>query len=183
VRTDYSGYATVMYRAQCWRPLCAPFMWTRIAALLVCAACAANTARAEFLHMEVFIRDMNCESCSATLAGSLQRMRGVEKAEVDFKAGTVRLELAEKNRIGVEQVWDAIKRVGFTPGETTVSLRGALKASKLEVPEIGKTFEIQFRPGARAPEGDSVELTGVITPPPDPRTPIVIRGAIQATKP
>jgi copper chaperone CopZ len=158
-------------------------MWTRIAALLVCAACAANTARAEFLHMEVFIRDMNCESCSATLAGSLQRMRGVEKAEVDFKAGTVRLELAEKNRIGVEQVWDAIKRVGFTPGETTVSLRGALKASKLEVPEIGKTFEIQFRPGARAPEGDSVELTGVITPPPDPRTPIVIRGAIQATKP
>jgi hypothetical protein len=72
-------------------------------------------------------------------------------------------------------VWDAIKRVGFTPGETTVSVRGILKASKLAVPEIGKTFEIQFRPDAHAPEGESVELAGVITPPPDPRTPIVIR--------
>ena len=156
-------------------------MSTRIAVLLMCAAFAGRTARAEFLHIEVFIRDMNCESCSATLAASLQRMRGVEKAEVDFKAGTVRLDLAEKNRTGVEQVWDAIKRVGFTPGETKVSVRGALKASKLEVPEIGKTFEIRFPPGAREPEGDSVELTGVITPPPDPRTPIVIR--VQVTKP
>lgn len=158
-------------------------MWPRIAVLLIFTALARTTARAEFLHMEVFIRDMNCESCSETLAGSLQRMRGVEKAEVDFKAGTVRLDLAEKNRTGVEQVWDAIKRVGFTPGETKVRVRGALKASKLEVPEIGKTFEVQFRPDARAPEGDSVELTGVITPPPDPRTPIVIRGALRVTTP
>jgi copper chaperone CopZ len=150
-------------------------MWARIAVLLICAVCTGTTARAEFLRVEVFIRDMNCESCSSTLAASFQRMRGVEKAEVDFKAAKVRLELAEKNRIGVEQVWDAIKRVGFTPGETKVSVRGALKASKLEVPEIGKTFEIEFDPGARAPQGDSVELTGIITPPPDPRTPIVIR--------
>ena len=161
VRTNYSGYPTIMR--------------TRVAVLLICTACVATTVRAEFLRVEVFIRDMNCESCSETLAGSLQRMRGVEKAEVDFKAATVRLELAQRNRIGVEQVWDAIKRVGFTPGETKVSVRGALKGSKLEVPEIGKTFEIQFNPGARAPEGDSVELTGAITPPPDPRTPVVIR--------
>jgi copper chaperone CopZ len=168
-----------MYRAQ----RRGSYTWARIAVLLICAALAGTTARAEFLHLEVFMRDMNCESCSETLAGSLQRMRGVEKAEVDFKAGTVRLDLAEKNRIGVEQVWDAIKRVGFTPGETKVTVRGALKASKLVVPEIGKTFEVQFHPGSRAPEGDSVELTGVITPPPDPRTPIVIRSAIQVTNP
>ena len=165
-----------MNRAQRWSRLWArSFMWPRIGVLLMCAAFAATTARAEFLHIEVFIHDMNCESCSETLAASLKRMRGVEKAEVDFKAATVRLDLAEKNRIGVEQVWDAIKRVGFTPGETIVSVRGAVKASKLTVPEIGKTFEIQFDPGTRTAEGDSVELTGVITPPPDPRTPVVIR--------
>lgn len=152
-------------------------MRTRIAVLLICTACVETAARAEFLHIEVFIRDMNCEPCSATLAATVQKMRGVEKAEVDFKAAAVRLDLAQRNRIGVEQVWDAIKRVGFTPGETKVRVRGALKAAKLDVPEIGKTFEIQFLPGARAPEGDSVELTGVITPPPDPRTAIVIRVA------
>jgi copper chaperone CopZ len=142
-------------------------MLIRIALLFI----GAVAARAEFLQVEVFIRDMNCESCSESLAASMKRMRGVEKAEVDFKAGTVRLDLAEKNRVGVEQVWDAIKRVGFTPGETKIRVRGALKGSKLEVAEIGKSFEID----GRAPEGESVELNGTITPPPDPRTPIVIR--------
>ena len=134
----------------------------------------AKDQSAEFLRMEVFIRDMSCESCSETLGTSLKKLRGVEKAEVDFKAGTVRLELAEKNRVGVDQVWDAIKRVGFTPGETRVSVRGSVKASKLEVPEIGKTFVID----GHATDGDSVELQGSIAPPPDPRTPIVIRLAI-----
>jgi copper chaperone CopZ len=142
-------------------------MLIRIALLFI----GAVIARAEFLQVEVFIRDMNCESCSESLAASMKRMRGVEKAEVDFKAGTVRLDLAEKNRVGVEQVWDAIKRVGFTPGETKIRVRGAIKGSKLEVPEIAKTFEID----GRAAEGDSVEINGIITPPPDPRTPIVIR--------
>src|SRR5258708_5311077 len=136
-----------------------------------CAALLPANARAEFLRMEVFIRDMSCEPCSTSLEGAFKKMRGVDKAEVDFKAGTVRLTLAEKNRVGVDQVWDAIKRVGFTPGDTKVSVRGAVKGSKLEVAEIGKTFEID----GRSIEGDSVELNGTIAPPPDPRAPVVIR--------
>ncbi len=128
-------------------------------------------ARAEFLRIDVYIRDMSCESCSQSLQASLERTRGVEKAEVDFKTAMVRVKLGEKTRVGVEQIWDAIKRVGFTPGETTVTVRGAVHASKLEVPESGKTFAIE----GKVAEGDSVELTGAITPPPDPRTPIVIK--------
>jgi len=121
--------------------------------------------------VEVAIRDMDCESCSANLEGSFKRIRGVTNAEVDYKAKVIRLELAEKNRIGVEQVWDAVKRVGFTPGDTAVRVRGAVKGSKIEVPEIGKTFELK----GSATEGESVKLNGTITPPPDPRTPIVIQ--------
>jgi copper chaperone CopZ len=128
------------------------------------------TARAEFLRMEVSVRDMDCESCSVNLEGAFKRIRGVEKAEVDYKARTIRIELTEKNRVGIDQIWDATKRVGFTPGDTKVSVRGTLKGSKLEVPEIGKTFEVE----GKAPEGDSVTVSGTITPPPDPRTPIVI---------
>ena len=142
-------------------------MRVRIVLFLICA----SLARSEFLRVEVYIRDMNCESCSTSLGENFKRMRGVDTAEVDFKAATVRLALAEKNRVGVEQIWDAIKRVGFTPGETKVTVRGAVKGRKFEVPEIGKTFEIE----GVAREGDSIQLTGVITPPPDPRTPIVIR--------
>jgi len=142
-------------------------MILRIAALIL----AAGNIHAEFLRMEVSVTDMDCESCSVNLEGAFKRIRGVDKAEVDYKNRTVRLELAEKNRVGVEQVWDAVKRVGFTPGDTKVTVRGAVKGQKLEVPETGKTYTIE----GQSTEGDSVELAGTITPPPDPRAAVVIR--------
>ena len=139
--------------------------------ILVIALSAVSGIRAEFLHIEVSITDMNCVSCTESLVASFKRLRGVENVEADSKAWTIRLDLAAGNRIGVEQAWDAIKRVGFTPGETNVTVRGAMKEGKLEVPELGKSFEIQGRP----PSGETVEIKGAITPPPDPRTPVKIR--------
>jgi copper chaperone CopZ len=140
---------------------------------VVLFAVALTTLRAEFLHVEVFMRDMNCEPCSQSLDSAFKRLRGVENVKVDFKAGTVALDLTARNQIGLEQVWDAIKRVGFTPGETKVSVRGTVNGSKLEVPEINKTFEIE----GRAPQGEGSEFKGVTAPPPDPRTPVRIRVA------
>ena len=139
--------------------------------ILISAALAAGLMQAEFLRIEVSITDMNCASCTETLVGSFKRMRGVERVEADSQAWTVRLDLAAGNRIGVEQAWDAIKRVGFTPGETRVTVRGVMKAGKLEVPETGKIFDIEGSP----PVGEDVEINGAITPPPDPRTPVKIR--------
>jgi copper chaperone CopZ len=143
---------------------------TMIRALLLFSIAAA--ARAEFLDIKVFIRDMNCESCSDTLRGSLKRLRGVEDAEVDFKAGTVAVKLASQNRLGPDQIWDAIKRVGFTPGATDVRVRGSVKDGKFEVAETGKTFEIDGHA-----VGENVEIKGSTAPPPDPRTPIRIKVA------
>jgi copper chaperone CopZ len=134
-------------------------------------AITAGLMRGEFLRVEVFMRDMSCESCSESLGSALKRLRGVENVTVDFKAGTVAVKLAPQNRVGVEQVWDAIKRVGFTPGETKVVVRGTVSGKKLDVPEVGKAFEID----GSVTEGEGVQLKGTIAPPPDPRTPIRIR--------
>src|SRR4051812_31409675 len=111
------------------------------------AVLAAGAGQAEFLKIEVFMRDMNCQPCSDSLVTSFQKMRGVARAEVDFPAGTVRLELAPQNRVAIEQVWDIVKRVGFTPGETTVPVRGAVKAEAgkmaLEVTETNRALELE----------------------------------------
>jgi hypothetical protein len=85
--------------------------------------------------------------------------------------GTVVLELADQNRVTLEQVWDSIKRVGFTPGETKVIVRGAVKGDTLTVSLIDKTIKIE----GRAAEAENIELKGTIIPPPDPRTPIKLR--------
>jgi copper chaperone CopZ len=129
----------------------------------------AITAHAEFLRMEVFMKDMNCPSCSESLGKAFEKMRGVQHVEVGMKDGTVTLELADQNRVTLEQVWDTIKRIGFTPGDTKVTVRGAVKGTSLTV--AGKAIVIE----GRAPEGENVELKGTITPPPDPRTPVKLR--------
>ena len=140
---------------------------------IVSALLAAGAVHAEFLHVEVFIRDMSCEACTQTLVASFQKMKGVEHAATDFKEGTLLLDLGSGNRVGVDQVWDGIKRVGYTPGATKVTVRGVIKDGKLEVPEIGKTFEVE---GVVISALDqTVELKGTTAPPTDPRTPVRIR--------
>jgi copper chaperone CopZ len=129
----------------------------------------AITAHAEFLRMEVLMKDMNCPSCSESLGKAFEKMRGVQHVEVGMKDSTVTLELADQNRVTLEQVWDTIKRIGFTPGDTKVIVRGQVKGAQLIV--AGKTIAVE----GRAPEGENVELKGTITPPPDPRTTIKLR--------
>jgi copper chaperone CopZ len=131
------------------------------------AACAAH---AEFLRIEVSMKDMNCPSCSESLGKAFERMRGVSHAEVSMKDGTVTLDLAAQNHVAIEQVWDAIKRVGFTPGDSKVTVRGTVKGTSLTISVIDKTIGIE----GRTPEGENVELKGVIPPPPDPRAPLKI---------
>jgi copper chaperone CopZ len=138
-----------------------------IRVLFLIAACCA---RAEFLHIEVSMKDMNCASCSESLGKAFERMRGVKKVDVRIQDGLVALDLADQNRITLEQVWDKVKQIGFTPGETKVSVRGVVKESAMIVSVIDTTLIIE----GRAPEGE-VELKGTISPPPDPRTPVKLQ--------
>jgi copper chaperone CopZ len=142
-------------------------MFLRLVLLLT----IAFTARAEFLRVEVFMKDMNCQSCSESLGKAFERLRGVKHVEVNFKDGTVALDLADQNRVTLEQVWDAIKRVGFTPGDTKVTVRGAVKSDSLTISIIDKTIQIE----GHTTDAENMELKGTITPPPDPRTPMKLR--------
>jgi cation transport ATPase len=136
--------------------------------LLATAACMAH---AEFLRIEVHMKDLDCASCSASMATAFERIRGVKHVVVGMTEGTVTLELADQNHVTLEQIWDTVKRIGFTPGETKVTVRGTVKDSSLEISVIGKTIAIE----GSAAEGQNVELRGTIAPPPDPRTPLKLR--------
>jgi hypothetical protein len=67
-------------------------------------------------------------------------------------------------------VWDTVKRIGFTPGDTKVTVRGVVKGDSLTISVIDKTIAIE----GRAPQGE-VSLTGTITPPTDPRARLILR--------
>jgi copper chaperone CopZ len=129
-----------------------------------------GTARAEFLRIEVSMKDMNCASCSDSLGKAFEKIRGVQHVDVSMEKGAVTLELAEKNRVTIEQVWDTVKRIGFTPGDTKVTVRGNVKGDSLEISVIDKTVALE----GPAPQGEAT-LKGTITPPPDPRTRFILR--------
>jgi copper chaperone CopZ len=129
-----------------------------------------STAHAEFLRIEVFMKDMNCASCSDSLGKAFEKIRGVQHVDVSMDKGTVTLELAEKNRVTIEQVWDTVKRIGFTPGDTKVTVRGNVKGDALEISIIDKTIGIE----GPAPQGEAT-VKGTIAPPPNPRTRLVLR--------
>jgi copper chaperone CopZ len=131
---------------------------------------ALATARAEFLQIEVFMKDMNCASCADSLGKAFEKMRGVQHVDVNMDKGTATLDLAENNRVTIEQVWDTVKRIGFTPGDTKVTVRGTVKDDSLTISVIDKTIAVE----GRAPQGE-VTLKGTITPPADPRERITLR--------
>lgn len=136
--------------------------------LMLIAAC---TARAEFLRIEVYMKDMNCASCSDSLEQRFKKMAGVKSVEVSMDKGTVSLELEKENRIPIERVWDTIKRIGFTPGDSKAVLRGSVLGNVLKISGLDQTLQLE----GHAPDGENVELKGTITPPPDPRTPLKLR--------
>jgi copper chaperone CopZ len=132
---------------------------------------AASAARAEFLHVEVFMKDMNCASCSDSMGRAFEKIRGVTHVDVSMEHGSVALDLADGNRVTLEQIWDTVKRIGFTPGDTKVAVRGSVQGATLNVSVIDKSIALD----GKAQEGERVQLKGVITPPPDPRSPMKLR--------
>ena len=112
--------------------------------MLLVLALFALTAHAEFLRVEVHMKDMDCASCSVSLEKAFEKLRGVKHVDLSMTDGSVTLELADENRITLEQIWDAIKRVGFTPGETKVTVRGAVKDDSLTISVIDKTIKLRI---------------------------------------
>ena len=139
--------------------------------LLFLVFAASAITRAEFLRIEVSMKDMDCATCSDSLAKALEKMHGVKQVDVNMKDRSATVQLADQNRITVEQVWDTVKRIGFTPGETRVTARGAVKGGVLTVSLISKKMDIE----GRAADSESVELKGSVMPPPDPNTRLKLR--------
>ena len=84
----------------------------------------ATSLLAEYRHIDVQVRDLDCASCVTSLTGSLKKIRGVEKAEVNAGENSVKLTLAAENKVTLERVRDQIKGAGFTPRDAKVVVRG-----------------------------------------------------------
>ncbi len=77
--------------------------------------------------IEMSFEGIGCASCLESLPGRLGRIRGIESATVDTKAGLLRVKLAEQNRVRVEQIRDMVEQDGTRATSAAVSIAGELK--------------------------------------------------------
>ena len=125
-------------------------------------------------------------TCAYAVRGALKKVPGVESVEVSLNKGLATLTLKTGNTVNPQDLWEIVRRTGFTPKETRVVVRGELlSASQFQVSGTNQTLELQADPkilaGASSQSGKPVIVEGTLTPGKDVKTPVPLK--VRAVRP
>jgi copper chaperone CopZ len=79
---------------------------------------------AELLHVELSVGGLACVSCAQSVDRAIKRIKGVETAAFRTEDAVAVLDLKAGNTVEIEQIRDAVKGIGYTPGAAKVTARG-----------------------------------------------------------
>jgi len=85
---------------------------------------AAGPLGAELRHVEQPVGGLECLSCAQSVDKTLKKIKGVETASFRTTDGVAVVELKPGNTVPLEEIRDAVKRIGYTPKEAKVTVRG-----------------------------------------------------------
>jgi len=85
---------------------------------------AGGPLSAELLRVELSVGGLDCASCAQTVDRILKKIKGVETASFRAQDSVAVLDLKPGNTILLEQIRDAVKGIGYTPGAAKVTVRG-----------------------------------------------------------
>lgn len=125
-------------------------------------------------------------TCAYAVRGALQKFSGVEKVDVSLNKGLAIVTLKPGNTVRLSDVWDTVRKNGFTPKETRVIVRGEVGA-KPELKVTGSNEVYMLLVDSKAPKalddvrrhvGKTVTVEGRLEPPKDSKTavPLVVTG-------
>ena len=114
-------------------------------------------------------------TCAHVVDAALKKVAGVESVEVSLNKGLATVKLKAGNQVSVSQLWELIHKNGYTPKETSVSVRGelidaqgrpALKVSGTkDIIPLGADPKNSAAYGEAAKRsGETVVIQGVMTP-------------------
>lgn len=87
--------------------------------LVVLWSCSVSADGGPVVAIEV--QGMSCPFCVYGVEKSLKRIPGVQSADVDLKAGRVRVLMQPGQEPDLERFREAILDAGFTPGKVTTA--------------------------------------------------------------
>src|SRR5689334_6071977 len=115
--------------------------------LALLAALVVLPCSAQFRSIEITFEGIGCASCMESLPSRMQRLRGVESATVDAQRGVLTIQLAEQNRVRLEQVRDMVEQDGTKTKTASVTVKGDLAQVDgkwvLQPPSLPATYEVE----------------------------------------
>jgi len=127
-------------------------------------------------------------TCAYAVRGALQKLSGVDKVDVSLNKGLATVTLKPGNSVHVTDMWEAVRKNGFTPKETRIAARGEVVGGEkagLRVTGTNDVYELlsdQNAPKAldevRREAGKTMVVEGILRPAKDikARVPLVVSG-------
>jgi hypothetical protein len=118
-------------------------------------------------------------TCAFAVRGAIKKFPGVESVDVSLNKGLATVKLKPGNTMKPVDLWETVRRNGFTPKETSVVVRGDVEGRKLKVAGTNQVFDLAPDPknpkvleeiGARS--SGIVTVRGTLTPPKDSKAPV-----------
>ena len=114
-------------------------------------------------------------TCAHVVDVALKKVAGVESVEVSLNKGLATVKLKAGNTVSVPQLWELIRKNGYTPKATNVSVRGTLESAPggLQLKVTGTTDTLRLSSDTRNPAafsqaskkaGQAVTVQGVMMP-------------------
>jgi mercuric ion binding protein len=122
---------------------------------------------AEFRQVEIKVSGLECASCAESLPKTLERMRGVESAAMDAKAGLVTVKLKAGNKLPLEDLRDKLKQAGYTPGDAKISAAGTLTMEegkwRFRPAGLSASYAVELPASAKPVADQPVEVEGTVS--------------------
>jgi copper chaperone CopZ len=126
----------------------------------------ATACFAQLHSVDIKVGGLDCASCATSVESRLKRIRGVESSKFDAERGVASVTLTPDNRVTLNAIRDALKGIGYTPGDADIVVSGTVKGDKLSLPHqpdafvLDKAVDGQTRVTGKVPAGTN-RLTAV----------------------
>ena len=94
--------------------------------VLLTVILAALPLCAELRTLEMNLGGLDCDSCALSVDRVVKRIRGVDTATFDAKTNVLSVTFKPDNKVQLSAIRDAVKGVGYTPGEVRLTAVGSL---------------------------------------------------------
>jgi copper chaperone CopZ len=167
----------------------------RLCAALAVLVIAPGIADAEYRRVEMKIFGMDCATCAHGIRIGMEKMEGVESAEISLERASADIKLRADNRLSLEQFRKLVKFNGFAPKEAIVTARGTVvdRTGKAAFQVSGIDTLLIIVPGKSAPAAykhladalaakktTALEITGTVQKKNDGSEEIVVTGVREA---